>query len=112
MGPWVRSYARRGDEPVFPVDNRLSKTVDSTPSEVLIDGPGVVDFVASHAEESSWEAWNKTVSYSVVIRPVGTDRSMVLVGDLPPWPGVPEGKPATIWRAQAEELRTAHGTAD
>ncbi len=41
VGP-LRAKYTYGDQPVFPHDDRLSRTIDSTATELLIDGPGVV----------------------------------------------------------------------
>ena len=82
-GPRVRKY-RRGNEPIFPVDNRLSRTIDATPTEVVISGPGLVQFTADGvlSEVDQWRG--QRGAYSIMLRPAGSERSISLAGDLSP----------------------------
>lgn len=83
LGPKRKKY-RGFDAPVFPVDNRLSRTVDGTANEVLISGPGLVVFTAEGVVTpcSGWET--RRGSYSVSLGVAGTAKSIVIRGDLVP----------------------------
>jgi hypothetical protein len=85
LGPQLRPLSAT-NSPVFPVDRNLSHTVRSTPSEVIINGPGLVCVSASaQAEDDGIDDAHfvlDTVLYRLVLVPVHAGRHLRLDGAL------------------------------
>lgn len=84
LTPPVRRYTPR-TEPAFPTDPRLSKTVDATPSEVIVDDAGLVVFDASCKTDPFDDAMlSHDAKITITLRPAGVDRSVCLAVGLSP----------------------------
>lgn len=81
MGPWLRAVT--GGGPAFPTDMRLSRTIDSSPTEVIVDGPGLVLFSAETITPPiDREEFRGEVDYSVVLGFSGSNHEFRLSGTL------------------------------
>lgn len=78
----------------------LSKTVDSSPTEVLINAAGFVVCTASiKADFVDDRAFQEPAKYSVSIRPAGTERSISLAGELQPPRDLPGPQKSVDWES-------------
>jgi hypothetical protein len=74
-----------GPEPVFPTDPRLSRTVDASISEVIIDDAGLVILRAHCTTEKLDErALTRSAMYTLSLGPADVDRRVSLNGELAP----------------------------
>ncbi len=65
LGPRRRTFSS-GEEPIFPVDTRQSRTIDSTTSEAIVSGPGLM-IAKIHFGVVKHHPPDKSVSVSGVI---------------------------------------------
>lgn len=80
MGP---RFLEAGDGPALPTDTRLSRTIDSSPTEVIVDGPGLVLFSAETVTPViDREKFSGEVDYTVVLGFSGSQHAFPLSGTL------------------------------
>lgn len=102
LSPRVRQYMA-GQEPVFPTDPRLSRTVDASISEAIIDGAGLVILRAHCTTDKLDErALTRSAMYTLSLGPADVDRRVSLTGELtPPIEGFSAGgagtPPSVCW---------------